>query len=189
LRGKRLIQVFLIALTDPFIQREFTAYFASQNGQEGRPLTHLMIMHNKYKKLFNLNHELIVLDFTYKINRFNMFLLNVVGIAPINKFFFGVSCFLFGKINENFAWYFERLKLNCYLRGIPSPKIFFMDADPAQIRAFKQVFPDAVILLCVWHVNEKIYAKLKSLFKAEMENAEDAENMEIAAFLERKWKL
>jgi hypothetical protein len=94
-------------------------------------LTHLMVMHNKYKKLFNLNHELIVLDFTYKTNRFNMPLLNIVKIAPINKSFFGANCFLPGEINKNFAWCFERLKLDCYLRGIPSPNVFFMDADPA----------------------------------------------------------
>jgi MULE transposase domain len=108
-----------------------------------------MVMHNKHKKLFNLNHELIDLDFTYKINRFNMPLLNIVGIALTNKSFFGTSYFLPKETDKNFAWCFERLKLNCYLRDIPSPKIFFMDADPAQIRTFKQVFPDAVILLCV----------------------------------------
>jgi hypothetical protein len=86
LRGKHLIQTLLIALTDLFIQRKFTAYFASQNGQERGPLTHLMVMHNKHRKLFNLNHKLIVLDSTYKINRFNMPLLNIVRIAPTNKF-------------------------------------------------------------------------------------------------------
>jgi beta-lactamase class D len=40
----------------------------------------------------------------------------------------------------------------------------------------------------VWHVNEKIYAKLKPLFKTEMKNAEGAESIEITPFLERKWK-
>ena len=118
-----------------------------------------------------------------------MSLLNIVEIALINKSFFGTSYFLPGKTDKNFAWCFERLKLDCYLRNIPSFKVFLMDADPAQIRALRQVFPDTVILLCVWHVNEKIYAKLKPLFKAEMENAEGAESMEIAAFLEWKWKL
>jgi hypothetical protein len=101
--GKRFIQAILIALTDLSIQREFTAYFASQNGQEGGPLTHLMVMHNKHRKLFNLNHELIVLDSTYKTNRFNMPLLNMFGIAPTNKSFFGANYFLPGKTDENFA--------------------------------------------------------------------------------------
>ena len=80
------------------------------------------------------------------------------------------------------------MKFDRYLRGIPFSKIFLINADPVQIRAFRQVFPDAVNLLCVWHVNKKIYTKLKPLFKIEMENAEGAENIEIAAFLERKWK-
>ena len=67
-------------------------------------------MHNKHRKLFDQNPELIILDFTYKTNRFNMPLLNVVGVTLTHKSFFAGSCFLPSETENNFIWCFPRIK-------------------------------------------------------------------------------
>jgi hypothetical protein len=70
-------------------------------------------MHNKHRKLFDQNSELFIMDFTYKTNRFNMPLLNMVGITLIHKSFFAGSCFLPLETEDSFIWCFTRIRVDC----------------------------------------------------------------------------
>jgi hypothetical protein len=80
-------------------------------------------MHNKHRKLFDQNPELLIVDSTYKTNRFNMPLLNMVGITPTHKSFFAGSCFLPSEIEDSFIWYFTRIRVDCDRRGTYYPKV------------------------------------------------------------------
>jgi hypothetical protein len=42
-----------------------------------------------------------------------------------------------------------------------------MDGDQAQKNALKEVFPDALTLLYIWHVNQCVLAKCKSIIRQE----------------------
>ena len=50
--------------------------------------------------------------------------------------------------------------------GIPYPLIFVTDACPAEIAAMEYIFPNINYILCIWHINCNILAKLKPLIKA-----------------------
>jgi hypothetical protein len=83
-------------------KKKFTSTFEYKNGVAGRPLKYLFVMHDKHIKLFKTNSEILIADATYKTNRFNMPLLNIIEMAPNNISFFTASMFLFGEIDINF---------------------------------------------------------------------------------------
>jgi hypothetical protein len=56
-----------------------------------------------------------------------------------------------------------------------------MNQDQWQIRAVKTVFPHTNVLLCIWHVNKKIYEKILPSLKKQFKTSENGK--EIAEFL------
>ena len=59
-----------------------------------------------------------------------------------------------------------------------------MDQDKWQMRAVKAVFSQATILLCIWHINKKIYAKMAPLLKKELKISGNIDSAEISEFLQ-----
>jgi hypothetical protein len=84
------------------VKKEFTFTFECENGVAGGPLKYLFIMHDKHIKFLRANSEVFIADATYKINRFNMPLLNIVGMALNNMSFLAASMFLFSEIDVDF---------------------------------------------------------------------------------------
>jgi MULE transposase domain len=71
-------------------------------------------------------------------------------------------CFLPGESKEDFIWAFQ-----CFQELGISPKIIIMDGDQAQRNASEEVFPYTPTLLCIWHVNQCVLAKCKSIIGTE----------------------
>jgi len=121
-------------------------------------------------------------------------LLNLVGITANNKLFYAGSMFMPSEIERDFIIALEFLKKDCDFRESPYPEVFLTDADLAQMKAIKNVFLNAIQLLCMWHINEKIYAKIKPLLKSEwlLSSADDDDKndlFQIGQFLKEKWNL
>jgi hypothetical protein len=67
-------------------------------------------------------------------------------------------CFLPGETKEDFIWAFQ-----CFQDLGINPAIIVMDGDQASRNASEEVFPNTPILLCIWHVNQYILTKCKSI--------------------------
>jgi len=67
-------------------------------------------------------------------------------------------CFLPGESKEDFIWAFR-----CFQELGINPTVIIMDGDQAQKNASEEVFPGAPTLLCIWHVNQCVLAKCKSI--------------------------
>ncbi len=61
----------------------FTLYNVKYNVEDDY-LTHLFIAYNKYINLLVENPEILVIDLMYKINRFNISLVNIIKMTGIN---------------------------------------------------------------------------------------------------------
>ncbi len=61
----------------------FTLYNIKYDDEDGH-LTHLFIVYNKYIDLLIENPEILVTDLIYKINRFNMPLVNIIKMTSMN---------------------------------------------------------------------------------------------------------
>jgi len=57
-------------------------------------MTHLFIIYEPHLKIYTRNSEVAILDLIYKINIFDMLLLNFVGLIIMNTNFFIASIFL-----------------------------------------------------------------------------------------------
>ncbi len=67
-------------------------------------------------------------------------------------------CFLLGELKEDFIWAFQ-----CFQDLGINPAIIVMDGDQAQKNASEEVFLYTLTLLCIWHVNQCVLAKCKSI--------------------------
>ena len=67
-------------------------------------------------------------------------------------------CFLLGETKEDFIWAFQ-----CFQGLGINPTVIVMDGDQAQKNVSEEVFPYAPTLLCIWHVNQCVLAKCKSI--------------------------
>ena len=94
-----IIEVLFNAFTEFNVKHdeEFSAYFKIQENEKGGPFTYFYIFYRFYERLLRANFEVLVLDLTYRINRYKMPLVNIVGIIFCNKSFFAGSAFLFSK--------------------------------------------------------------------------------------------
>jgi len=100
-------------------------------------------------------------DNTYKTNNKMLALFQVVGINHSNKTF---SCG-FGLINnerqEGFDWLMDQVNYFRQMAGAKEPTVTISDYDTAMKAAIARVFPDAISMICVFHVNKNVVLHIK----------------------------
>jgi len=144
-------------------------------------LTKLLFFHPKSLELWHKNCDIVLIDSTYKTNRFGLPLVNIVGSTANNKSFFIGACFMTAENIANFTWLLSRLKQVYTQSDHPLPRIFITDADNALIPSIKEVFPDSKHFLCAWHINKAVQTWIKKFFKGkqlenELVSQQDVEN-------------
>ncbi len=92
----------LLSLGSPFIVRHLL-------DQEGH-LHHLFFAHRSSLELFKAHPEVLLLDCTYKTNKFHMPFLKIVRVTSMNSTFFVAFCFMRQEKEEDFYWVFQQLQ-------------------------------------------------------------------------------
>ena len=153
--------------------------YKAENDIKNSPLTYLFIAHNKHIDLLIENFEVLIIDSTYKTNMFQMPLVNIIRKTGQNRSFFAGSIFIPGEKKKNYKLVLYTIRKMYDNYGIPYPSTFITDTCPAEIAAIECIFPNINHILCIWHINCNILAKLKPLIKAQFdrENGNDVENM------------
>jgi MULE transposase domain len=108
--------------------------------------------------------ELLLLDCTYKTNRFGMPLLDIIGIDGSNRSFCIAFAFLRGENTEDYLWALERLKTLYEISQIQLPSVILTDCAEPCMNAVDACFPDSVSLLCLWHTNKAILTNCRPAF-------------------------
>lgn len=108
--------------------------------------------------------ELLLLDCTYKTNRFGMPLLDIIGIDGSNRSFCIAFAFLRGENEEDYLWALERLKSLYEINQIKLPSIILTDCAEACINAVDICFPNSTSLLCLWHANKAVLTNCRPTF-------------------------
>jgi len=106
-------------------------------------------------------------------------LINIVGMIGQNRSFFIRNIFIPGEKEKNYKLVFYTIKKIYDNYEIPYPSTFITDACPAEIAAIKYIFPNINHILCIWHINCNILAKLKPLIKTQFdrENSNNIKNI------------
>jgi hypothetical protein len=125
LQGRPPIHALLDTLTADN-DDEWWMRYQTEFGTEGGPLTHLFFSHGQHKELLVHNYEVLVLDSTYKTNRFKLPLVNIVGITLINRLFFA-GRFVKSEKVEDYVYVFESIKELYDVKKLPYPHTFITD--------------------------------------------------------------
>lgn len=120
--------------------------------------------------------DLVLIDATYKSNRYKMPLVHFGGVTPINSFFSAAFCFMPGEDEEEYMWCVEQFKnLVCY--DLKPPEAFITDNDKALRNALSRVFEGIPRLLCIWHIQQNVLNRVKKTWRL-ADYAEDTEDRE-----------
>jgi len=142
----------------------FTLYNIKYDIKDGY-LIYLFIVYNKYINLLIENPKILVTDVIYKINRFNMPLINIIRMTSMNRLFFNGSIFIPGEKEKDYKLVFFAIRKLYNVYELSYLKIFVTDAYTAEIAAMECVFSGVNHILCIWHINCNILAKLKPIIK------------------------
>src|SRR6266498_6028094 len=124
------------------------------------------------------NPEILVLDVIYKINRFRMPFVNIIGMIKMNRNFYTASVFLAGEKENDYDMVFLDFKDLYDFWKLLYSLTFVTDAYEAEIKVLKKIFFEVNHILCIFHINNNILVKLKSKIKAEYnrENGLDSDD-------------
>lgn len=102
-------------------------------------ITNIFWAHKESIALAKCFPSIIVVDSTYKTNKYKMPLLEIVGISSSNRSFNVAFVFMDWELESNYTWSLDMLKL--LLGESATPRIFVTDGEMALIKAIKAVFP------------------------------------------------
>lgn len=119
--------------------------------------------------------DLVILDCTYKTNKYRMPLLDIVGVDACQRSFCIAFAFLSGEEEGDYIWALERLRSMYELCGAILPSVILIDRCLACMNAVARCFPIAVSLLCRWHANKAVLRYCLPTFTQGGENPQGIE--------------
>ena len=127
-------------------------------------------MHPDSLEILRKNHDCMLLDCTYKTNRYNLPLLNIVGCTSQGTTFQIAVMLLKGEKEEDYYHAMQTLRTWFENAGIPTPRVITTDRELALINALGTWFPEPIKLLYRWHVNMNVVKHCKPLYPKDPEN-------------------
>jgi hypothetical protein len=113
-------------------------------------------------KLFNTFSTVLLMDSTYKTNRYKMPLFEIVGVTSTQMSFSVGFAFIANEKEDNFAWVLETCMTLLHSEGTV-PKVIVTDRDTALMNAVAKVLPNTTALVCSHHISKNVIAKCKTL--------------------------
>jgi hypothetical protein len=140
--------------------------YSYRSDEAGRVLG-LFLAHEQSLDLLQGPSEVLLMDCTYRTNKFRMPLFVVTGVTPLSTTFFVGFAFLSQERKTDYEWALVALKGLYDARGLGAPATLVTDRDPRLMGAIRAVFPGARHLLCLWHVAKNVVARCKRFFQAD----------------------
>jgi MULE transposase domain len=146
--------------------------FNYQLDQDGH-ITLLFFAHPESLLLLKRYPEVLLMDCTYKTNRFHMPLLDILGSTGLNRTFFAAFVFLSGETEEDYTSALKMLQKVLQTREIATPEVFVTDKDQGLMNAISYIFPQSHNLLCSWHINKNVLSYERNLGLYEKDTEEE----------------
>ncbi|MCH90815.1 protein FAR1-RELATED SEQUENCE 6, partial [Trifolium medium] len=109
-------------------------------------ISDIFFAHPESIKLFNLFHIVLVMESTYKTNKYGFPLLEFVGNTSTEQTFSVGFAFMTAEKEDHFIWALQ--KCRDLLRCADDVKVVVTDREGALMNAVEKVFPKATDLLC-----------------------------------------
>ncbi|KAI3747658.1 hypothetical protein L6452_10224 [Arctium lappa] len=140
-----------------FLQEE--GYMHEARTNKSNELEDLFFIHPISMEMWRAFPHVLLMDATYKTNRYKMPLLEIDGVTSTNMTFCIAFVFMNKEKEPNYTWALNCLKKT--IDGYASPRVIITDRELALMKACTNVFPDAKQLLCRWHIYQSILRKCR----------------------------
>ena len=127
-------------------------------------LERLFFVYPKALELYKSHLDILMLNCTYKTNRFCMPLLNISAITSGKQVIQVAIVFLTKEREGDYNWVLECFQELILKESIEKPTITITDKELALIASLNVLFPSSHHILCYWHINMNILAKYKKHF-------------------------
>ena len=117
-------------------------------------------------KYFATCPDALLLDCTFKTNKYNMPLLNLLGSNGNNRTIHLGIALMQKQDTEAFSWVFDNLKAKFDTMGI-TIRIFVTDNDGACINALNSTFNSPKIAMCRWHMNKDVLSYIRTVLNVD----------------------
>ena len=124
------------------------------------------------------NAEVLLMDNTYKVNRFNLPLFEITGVTALNTNFNCGYCLAAREDTGTFTWILTRLKIVLGRAEIAEPAVVLTDFDQALKKALSEVFSETQQQLCFWHIMKNVAMHCKKKWLGSLEDCETAGHSE-----------
>lgn len=131
---------------------------------QARRVTAVLFAHPESLAYLQAYPDLLILDCTYKTNKYKMPLLDMIGVDACQRSFCIAFAFLSGEAEEDFIWALDRLRSMYDLCGASYPSVILTDRCLACMNAVAHCFPGSISLLCLWHANKAVLAYCRPAF-------------------------
>ena len=111
-------------------------------------------------KLLNIFPIVLVMDSTYKTNKYRQPLFEIVGMTSTELTFVVAFAYMESEHTDSFCWVLEKLK-ELFVQKDLRPKVILTDRDLALMKAVEIVFPTTQSLLCRFHINKNVRMRCK----------------------------
>jgi len=115
--------------------------------------------------MLRANPDVLLMDCTYKTNRFRLPLLNICAITGQGQIIQVGLCFLCAEKEEDYNWAMIQFRNVIAQYNIEEPVTIVTDREISLINSLNKYFPGSTHILCRWHVNMNVLAKTKRFFQ------------------------
>jgi hypothetical protein len=103
--------------------------------------------------------HVLLMDCTYKTNRYRLPLLEIVGVTSTNMTFSVASAYLYSEREEHYVWALDKLK--SLMDENAQPKVIVSDRELSLMNAIDKVFSSTRNFLCRWHISRNIFGEVQ----------------------------
>ncbi|KAI0996028.1 hypothetical protein K3495_g12154 [Podosphaera aphanis] len=127
-------------------------------------LTHLFFSCSQSVELLRSYPYTLVIDCTYKTNRFKMPLLHIIGTTSFNTSFSVALAFFRHECEHDYQWALENI---IGLFSDRLPVTITTDREVALTNSIETLLPNMAYLLCVWHIQRHVLNNCRKYFGSE----------------------
>lgn len=127
---------------------------------------------------------MLILDSTYKTNKYRLSLLEMVGVTSIEKIYSVGFAFLESEKEENVTWALEVCREMLKDQDEMS-KVIVTNRDIVLMNSVANVFPISYALLCRCHIIKNVKSRVKPVVGTKQIEPKDENMVKAGVFVER----
>jgi hypothetical protein len=142
--------------------------YAMQKNDENH-ITHLFFVKGTSEILLKTNYEILIMNCTYKTNRYKLSLLIISEQTAMHINFYVVFCFMQREIIADYIWVLQQLRALYVKLKLSDSTMIVTNMKRDLITFIDFIFVDVNHLLCLWHINNNVVINCKRHFNTKEE--------------------